>query len=57
MFKIITVREGKAEVFVPDPEYYVKTKGYYDPAWLPVFYNPRAELSRDLSVLLLRAYI
>ena len=57
MLKLVSIREGLVEIDIPDPEYYTKERGYHDPAWLPVFYNPRAEISRDLGVLLLKAYV
>ncbi|NPA86608.1 MAG: methyltransferase [Candidatus Diapherotrites archaeon] len=41
-------REGKVEVEVPDPSLYPPS------ADAPVFFNPRAKLSRDLSTLILK---
>jgi N(2),N(2)-dimethylguanosine tRNA methyltransferase (EC 2.1.1.32) len=50
--KLTKIREGKAEILVPDPKEYEK-EGKFDPSWAPVFYNPRMELNRDISVLFL----
>lgn len=49
------VREGRTEVYVPDPQTYKKSRDEY---WtsLPAFYNPLAEITRDVSVLAVRAY-
>lgn len=43
------VREGKARVRVCDLLKFADDSGYVDPAWAPVFYNPRMKCSRDLS--------
>ena len=51
------IREGKTEIFVPDPFYYVKRKNEYMPTSLPVFYNPVMEVNRDLSLLAIKAYM
>jgi len=50
--KLTKIREGKAEILVPDSKEYEK-EGKFDPSWAPVFYNPRMELNRDISVLFL----
>jgi len=50
--KLTKIREGKAEILIPDPKEYEK-EGKFDPSWAPVFYNPRMELNRDISVLFL----
>lgn len=44
------VKEGKAAILIPDPSAYEK-EGKYDPAWAPVFYNPKMIFNRDLSVI------
>ncbi|QIJ32895.1 tRNA (guanine(26)-N(2))-dimethyltransferase [Acidianus sulfidivorans JP7] len=44
------IKEGKAEIFVPDPKEYEK-QGKFDPAWAPVFYNPKMVFNRDISVI------
>ncbi|RLF02675.1 MAG: tRNA (guanine(10)-N(2))-dimethyltransferase [Thermoprotei archaeon] len=46
------IQEGLARIVVPDLNFFSKN-GRIEPAWAPVFYNPRAIPSRDLSVLLL----
>lgn len=48
-------REGKALVLLPDVEEAVAPHGV-EPAWLEVFYNPRMEFNRDLSVAALAVY-
>lgn len=47
---IITVREGKGSFLVYSPQ------KYKDPAWAPVFYNPRMKCSRDISSSIIQAY-
>ncbi len=49
------LREGKALLMIADPEAARAPHGI-EPAWLPVFYNPRMTFNRDLSVLALEAY-
>lgn len=44
------IREGKAEILIPDPSKYEK-EGKYDPAWAPVFYNPKMVFNRDISIV------
>ncbi len=50
------VREGLAEVEVPDPKAYTK-EGYFDPSWAPVFYNPRMVFNRDVAILMLQSFL
>jgi len=50
-----TVREGTTDLEVPDPSSYT-FQGQYAPFRAPVFYNPKMEFSRDLAVLVLRAF-
>ncbi|BCU71165.1 tRNA (guanine(26)-N(2))-dimethyltransferase [Stygiolobus caldivivus] len=50
--KLIKIKEGKAEILVPDPKSY-EIDGKFDPSWAPVFYNPKMTLNRDLSVVVL----
>ncbi|QOR94308.1 RsmD family RNA methyltransferase [Thermosphaera chiliense] len=45
--------EGLARIIVPRLESYVREDGKLEPAWMPVFYNPEAALSRDITVLYL----
>jgi len=51
------VREGKTEIFVPDPASYVMDKTEYLPTSLPVFYNPVMEINRDITILAVRVYL
>lgn len=55
-FPCITIREGKAEILVPDLKAYGVTPSDYAPSKAPVFYNPVMEFNRDLSVLAFRTY-
>lgn len=55
--KLRKIREGKTEIFVPDPKEYVKDKAEYLPAALPVFYNPMMEINRDITLLSIYAYL
>ncbi|MCG3108822.1 tRNA (guanine(26)-N(2))-dimethyltransferase [Metallosphaera sp. J1] len=48
--KLIEVIEGKVRLLVPDPSQFSR-EGKFDPAWSPVFYNPRMTFNRDVSVL------
>lgn len=54
--RLAVVREGLALLKLADPSVAVASHGF-EPAWLPVFYNPRMIFNRDLSVVILRAYI
>lgn len=54
--RLAVVDEGKVLVYIPDPAVARAPHGL-EPAWLPVFYNPRMEFNRDLSVLALQVYI
>lgn len=54
--RLAVVKEGKALVYIPDPEH-ASSLDYFEPAWLPVFYNPVMELNRDISVVALQAYV
>ncbi len=49
----IKVFEGRAALLVPNPDLFRRSDGVYEPSWAPVFYNPRASLNRDLSVVTL----
>ncbi|MFZ8783385.1 MAG: N2,N2-dimethylguanosine tRNA methyltransferase [Desulfurococcaceae archaeon] len=42
---------------MPRIELYRREDGGIEPAWMPVFYNPHAVVSRDLTVLFLKATI
>lgn len=50
----ILVKEGLAQIAVPNPEFYRRPDGKPEPAWMPVFYNPDATPSRDVTVLFLK---
>jgi tRNA (guanine26-N2/guanine27-N2)-dimethyltransferase len=54
--RLAVVREGKALLKIPSPEYAEAPHGL-EPAWLPVFYNPKMVFNRDVSVLAYQAYI
>ncbi len=47
LVKLVEWREGLARILVPDPSHY----GH--PNHMPVFFNPRARVSRDVSALVL----
>lgn len=48
------VKEGLANIVVPKLEHYKRPDGVIEPAWMPVFYNPQAVISRDFTVVLLK---
>ncbi len=48
----VEVTEGNAKVLVPNPDLYRRPDGVYEPAWAPVFYNPRMAANRDVALLL-----
>lgn len=50
------VHEGKALIRHCDLSRLADERGYVDPAWAPVFYNPRMRCSRDLSTAVVAAY-
>ncbi len=49
------VREGLAEICVPDPNIYRRSDGVYEPAWAPVFYNPAMVTNRDVVSAFIKA--
>jgi len=53
---LMLVREGKALIQTCDLSAYADEKGYVDPAWAPVFYNPRMACSRDISSAVVGAF-
>ncbi len=55
-YPVELVSEGAVTIVAPRREAYRRPDGVYEPAWAPVFYNPRMALNRDISVLFLRAY-
>ncbi|MEM1927162.1 MAG: tRNA (guanine(26)-N(2))-dimethyltransferase [Acidilobaceae archaeon] len=50
------LREGRVLVKVPPLDKAVAEQRL-EPAWLPVFYNPRMEFNRDISVVALQVYV
>ncbi|MEM3347555.1 MAG: tRNA (guanine(10)-N(2))-dimethyltransferase [Metallosphaera sp.] len=48
--RLTEITEGKAKILIPDPVEFSR-EGKFDPAWSPVFYNPRMVFNRDVSVL------
>lgn len=48
------IKEGLANIIVPRLEQYKRPDGVIEPAWMPVFYNPQAVISRDFTVILLK---
>jgi tRNA (guanine26-N2/guanine27-N2)-dimethyltransferase len=55
-FPVTKIREGAAEIIVPNLEEFRKAAWDYAPSKAPVFYNPSMKLNRDLAVLILQAY-
>ncbi|MEM3926449.1 MAG: tRNA (guanine(26)-N(2))-dimethyltransferase [Desulfurococcaceae archaeon] len=49
------IREGLANIIVPKLTKYKRINGVVEPAWMPVFYNPDAVISRDLTTLFLKS--
>jgi len=54
---LIEIKEGLARILVPDPSKYRRPDGIYEPAWAPVFYNPKMKENRDMAVLALVAHL
>ncbi len=54
-WETITI-EGKAKIIVPNPKYFKRPDGVFEPAWAPVFYNPRMKENRDIAVLATYTY-
>jgi tRNA (guanine26-N2/guanine27-N2)-dimethyltransferase len=50
------VREGLVEVLVPNLDLYKRLDGAYEPAWAPVFYNPRMAHNRDVAIVFAKTY-
>lgn len=55
-FSIEIVSEGAVKLKVPRMEDYLRPDGVYEPAWAPVFYNPRMGFNRDVAVVVAAAY-
>lgn len=51
-----TYQEGDVSFIAPDQEHFKHAPNVYQPTKAPVFYNPRMELNRDLSILFLKSY-
>lgn len=49
------VEEGLARIIVPRLEQYRRPDGVLEPAWMPVFYNPEAVVSRDFTSIVLKS--
>lgn len=56
MEDLIQIVEGRAKIYVPNPEKY-KRGHRFDPRWAPVFYNPKMRLNRTISVLISKAVL
>jgi len=54
--RLAVVNEGRVLIYIPDPYQALAPHGL-EPSWLPVFYNPRMEFNRDLSVVILQVYV
>ncbi|MEM4229954.1 MAG: hypothetical protein QXZ66_09370 [Thermoproteota archaeon] len=50
-FETISIREGRAEIIVPKPDYYRVSPNEYVPSKAPVFYNPLMKENRDFTVM------
>ncbi len=48
------ITEGKAKIIIPKPDLFKRPDGVYEPAWAPIFYNPRAIFNRDVAVVFTR---
>jgi tRNA (guanine26-N2/guanine27-N2)-dimethyltransferase len=55
-FPVEKIREGLAEIVVPNLKEFRKDAWDYAPSKAPVFYNPSMKMNRDLAVLVLQAY-
>ncbi len=53
--KLKVYREGLVSIVAPDLEEY-RVGRHVEPAWAPVFYNPRMIVSRDIGVAVVAAY-
>lgn len=54
--KLIKLKEGLVTFFAPNIRFYSKKESLPEPAWAPVFYNPRMRLSRDIGVAVVEAF-
>ena len=54
--KLKQYEEGLVKIMAPDLDLYRVGK-HVEPAWAPVFYNPRMALSRDIGVAVIAAYL
>ncbi len=53
---MVEAREGLARLCIPNPQRYLRPDGVYEPAWAPVFYNPRMAFNRDVAMVFARAW-
>ncbi|MCE4606957.1 MAG: tRNA (guanine(26)-N(2))-dimethyltransferase [Desulfurococcales archaeon] len=53
---LIEIKEGKAQLLIPNPGKYKRRDGRFEPSWAPVFYNPLMIFNRDISVVALSVY-
>lgn len=49
------MEEGLAKIAVPKLDLYRRPDGVIEPAWMPVFYNPQAAVSRDLTSVFIKS--
>ncbi len=52
----ILIKEGLADICIPNPELYKRSNGVYEPAWAPVFYNPVMKENRDIAILFISSF-
>ncbi len=52
--KLVEITEGKVKLKVPDIMFYSGER--LEPAWAPIFYNPRMRTVRDIDVAVVEAY-
>ncbi|MHA1404882.1 MAG: hypothetical protein ACTSSI_14045 [Candidatus Helarchaeota archaeon] len=49
--------EGEISFLAPDLEHFKHAPKVYQPTKAPIFYNPRMELNRDFTMLMLKSYM
>jgi len=52
----VVLTEGRTRIIAPNPRLYQRPDGVYEPAWAPVFYNPRMAHNRDIAVIFANVY-
>ncbi|MEB2793615.1 MAG: tRNA (guanine(10)-N(2))-dimethyltransferase [Caldisphaeraceae archaeon] len=55
--ELSVIKEGNALLYIPDTRSAALEQGIIEPTHLPVFYNPVMTFNRDLSVVVLDAFI